>query len=82
MTPCGMMVEPVTYPFRDGMLPAWKQLRKYTEQIFLAAGCGSCRMKDMCPVCAASAYAETGRFDEVPEYLCRMTRAKIEYTIR
>lgn len=81
MTPCGMMVEPVTYPFRDGIQPAWEQLRKDTEQILLAAGCGSCRMKDMCPVCAASAYAETGRFDKVPEYLCRMTRAKIEHTI-
>ena len=81
MTPCGMMVSPAAYPFRDGLAGAWEQLRKDTAQILLAAGCSVCRMKDLCSVCAASAYAETGRFDRIPEYLCHMTRARIEHTL-
>ena len=51
------------------------------EKIILPVGCRQCRMKDLCPVCAASVYAETGRFAEVPQYLCRMTRAKLEHTL-
>ena len=81
MTPCGMMVTPSVYPFRDGLMPAWMELREKTEEIILPVGCRQCRMKDLCPVCAASVYAETGRFDEVPQYLCRMTRAKLEHTL-
>lgn len=81
MTPCGMMVTPSVYPFRDGLMPAWMELREKTEKIILPVGCRHCRMKDLCPVCAAVVYAETGRFDEVPQYLCRMTRAKLEHTL-
>ena len=81
MTPCGMMVTPAAYPFRDGLMPAWMELREKTEKILLPVGCRQCRMKDLCPVCAASVYTETGGFDEVPQYLCHMTRAKLEHTI-
>ena len=58
-----------------------EQFQMRREKIILPVGCRHCRMKDLCPVCAASVYAETGRFDEVPQYLCRMTRAKLEHTL-
>lgn len=58
-----------------------EQFQMRREKIILPVGCRQCRMKDLCPVCAASVYAETGRFDEVPQYLCRMTRAKLEHTL-
>ena len=32
MTPCGMMVTPAAYPFRDGLMPAWMELREKTEK--------------------------------------------------
>lgn len=79
MSPCGMMVTPVTYPFRDGLMPAWMELREKTEKILLPVECRQCNMKDMCPVCGASVYTETGTYNETPEYLCRMTREKIEH---
>lgn len=81
MSPCGMMVTPVTYPFRDGLIPAWEELREKSGQILLPAKCSQCNMKDFCPVCGASVYTETGKFDETPEYLCRMTYAKIMQTV-
>lgn len=80
MTPCGMMVTPVTYPFRDGLMKAWDELRDATAKILLPAKCRGCTMKDLCPVCAASVYTETGAFDTAPEYLCRMTRTKVRCT--
>ena len=80
MTPCGMMVMPVTYPFRDGLMKAWDELRDETAKILLPAKCRGCTMKDLCPVCAASVYTETGNFDTAPEYLCRMTRTKVRCT--
>lgn len=81
MTPCGMMVTPSANPFRDGLSEAWRRLREQTAQIRLPAKCRNCTGKGMCPVCAASVYAETGTFDRAPEYLCRMTRSKIRHTI-
>ena len=74
-----MMVTPVTYPFRDGLMPAWMELREKTEKILLPVECRQCNMKDMCPVCGASVYTETGTYNKIPEYLCRMTREKLEH---
>ena len=81
MSSCGMMVEPVTFPFRDGLIMAWEELREKSEKILLPAGCSQCSMKDLCSICGASVYAEMGKFDAIPRYLCRMTRAKIMYTV-
>lgn len=81
MSPCGMMVKPIVYPFRDGLLPAWKLLREESKKILLPGKCSSCNKKELCPVCAASVSAETGIFDQTPEYLCRMTETKIQYTV-
>lgn len=77
MTPCGMMVKPVAYPFSDGLLPAWEALREETGRIRLSKTCRVCAAKEVCSVCAAAAYAETGTFDKTPDYICRMTREKI-----
>ena len=81
MTPCGMMVEPVTYPFRDGLDVAWEKLRKKTGEIRLPVKCRRCSKKDLCPMCAAAIYAETGDFATVPEYLCELTEKKILHTV-
>ena len=57
MTPCGMMVTPAAYPFRDGLMPAWMELREKTEKILLPVGCRQCRMKDLWPgLCCLSVY--------------------------
>ena len=38
----------------------------------MPAECKNCSVKHACHVCAAAAYAETGRFDGKPQYVCDM----------
>ena len=80
MLPCGMMPYPVAYPLETGFAEAWKRIREETKQLRLPAKCGSCPKRSICNVCAAACITETGRFDEVPEYVCAMTDAVIRRT--
>lgn len=76
MLPCGMMPGPETYPLEVGFDAAWDELRRRTAQITNPTKCTGCKYRNYCSVCAAVCVSETGRFDGVPEYVCRMT----EYT--
>lgn len=78
MLPCGMMTEPVAYPLETGFEAAWEDIRKQTAMIRTPSKCATCNYKDVCGVCAAVCYTETGKFNEVPKYIC----SKIEETIR
>lgn len=80
MTACGMMPCPVTYPFRDGFLIAWKSLIDKTAKLYMPSGCMNCKRRKVCHVCGASVYTETGTFDEVPQYVCEMTEKLIQFT--
>ncbi len=80
MTPCGMMTTPVVKPLEMGFEAAWKELRRQVEEIRMPAKCGSCQLKDLCGACAAVCYTETGRFDGVPEYMCRRTEEILRCT--
>lgn len=75
MYPCGMMPEPVVYPFRDGFLPAWRALTEACAKLPAAVQCESCELRSYCPACAAMARAETGRTDGIPLYACSLTAA-------
>lgn len=74
MTPCGMMVEPVA-EISDDFKKAWNQIRKAREEIILPPQCTNCEYKHNCDICAAVSYAETGRFDGLPEYACQKAKA-------
>ncbi len=78
MLPCGMFHEP--YVSLDGVefCDAWQELRKKTGEIKTPKQCLKCDKRFACEVCAASCYAETGKFDCVPEYQCRQTEAFIK----
>ena len=80
MLPCGMMTEPVVRPLEVGFEAAWQQLRETTAAIRTPKECTSCSYKDVCGVCAAVCYTETGRFDGVPAYICRKTRETVRCT--
>lgn len=77
MLPCGMMPGPEAYPLRDGFDAAWEYIRAESRKIRMPKECAGCSKQQVCPVCAASRVAETGAFDKVPEYLCRMTEEMI-----
>ena len=63
LMPCGMLDE-----------PAMRDLVAETAKFRLPAACGECTLRSACPTCAAINRAETGRVDERPDYLCRLTK--------
>ena len=73
MTPCGMMTEPGVQI--EDFDAAWDFIRSEREKIYLPAECKTCSLRKSCDICAAVSYAETGRFDGVPTYVCE--KAKI-----
>ena len=77
MTPCGMMTGPVVYPLEDGFNAAWDKLRAETAAVRVNSSCRSCAYREVCSVCAAVCFTETGRFDGVPTYVCEKTREQV-----
>lgn len=75
MPPCAMLTQPAVQPFSDGFLPAWEQLRAACEPIRLCPECKDCPDQRSCMNCAAVTFAETGRFDGKPEYMCQLNHA-------
>lgn len=75
MTPCAMLDQPVVLPFVSGFANAWNILRGAVADIRLCPDCVSCPERKTCMNCAAVTYAETGRFDGKPEYMCRFNSA-------
>ena len=80
MLPCGMMPYPTAYPLEVGFRNAWQQIREETKKLRMPGKCGNCPKRGACPVCAAVCVTETGKFDGVPEYACRMAEATMENT--
>lgn len=80
MMPCGMLTTPVAYPLEVGFDAAWEQIRAETAKIRTPAKCTSCGYKDICGACAAVYYTETGKFDRVPEYVCRRAEEIVKAT--
>ena len=74
--PCGMFPEGNTpnvfgMPFPD----AWEAVKQSVCHIQLPAKCAACNVKDTCRACAAMVVTESGCFDQVPQYRCRMMHA-------
>ena len=82
MLPCGMMTRPEVNVMELGFDAAWETIRKETEKIKTPGKCVNCRYKDFCGACAAVYFTETGRFDGVPEYVCKRAEEIVEYTRR
>lgn len=75
MTPCGMMNQPVAYPFEIGFEAAWQEIIEQTGKLTLPSACSNCSMRKACTVCGALCAAETGSTSTKPDYLCRQTKA-------
>lgn len=75
MRPCGLMTEPEADVRREGFSAAWKRVHQMAAEIRLPYECRLCANRNLCRVCAGKCVAEKGRFDQKPEYVCRMTSA-------
>lgn len=82
MTPCGMIPAPGANPFKMGFLPAWEELRNECKKICLCPECVNCPEQRSCMNCAAVTFAETGRFDGKPEYMCKLNRSYRETVLK
>ena len=80
MLPCGMMTTPVVYPLEIGFDAAWEKIKAETAKIRTPSKCVNCDYKDICGACAAVYYTETGKFDGVPEYVCRRAKEIVRIT--
>ena len=80
MLPCGMMTTPVAKPLEMGFDAAWEYIRNETAKIRTPAKCVNCDYKEICGACAAVYFTETGRFDEVPEYVCKRAEEIVRQT--
>lgn len=78
MLPCGMMPYPETKPLDIGFDKAWEYIKAETRKIRLPKECAGCAKKDVCAACAAVRVTESGSFDGVPEYMCRMTEETVK----
>ncbi len=77
MRPCVVMSGPSAPVFELGFQAAWEQIRRDTDKIALSPTCTACRYRPLCRTCAAAALLETGRYDGVPDYLCRYTKESL-----
>lgn len=75
MVPCGMVNEPVAYPFESGMEKAWECINSETAKLRLPPECANCEAKEYCYTCAAMCYTETGRYDIKPQFRCDLVSA-------
>lgn len=65
--------------FRD----AWAAVRADTKELRMPPKCTACPDRNVCMVCAAAVYCETGHFGtDVPDYLCQRTKALLEESKR
>ena len=73
MTPCGMF-PPEGSPnvFTEDFNTTWAAVKARVAQIHLPAPCADCSAKSICRACGAMVVAESGSFDKVPRYRCRM----------
>ena len=78
MLPCGTMPGPEAFPLKEGFTAAWEHIKKETRKIRLPKECAACAKREACAACAAVRVTETGKFDGVPEYMCRMTEESLE----
>lgn len=78
MRACVVLDNPSVPVFETGFEAAWKEVVHGTEEICTSSKCSQCTLRQVCNTCAASAIAEEGSSDAVPEYLCRYTKRTVE----
>lgn len=78
MRACVVLDDPSVPVFETGFAYAWDKVVKGTEEIRTSIKCSQCTLREVCNICAASAVAEGGASDSVPEYLCKYTKQTIE----
>lgn len=81
MRSCIVLDHP-SIPVFDGKMnfkTAWQEIVQKTSSIETSPVCSECTLRAVCNVCAASAMAECGSYDAVPDYICQYTQSTVKY---
>lgn len=73
MQPCGMFDKATISLLEHSFKECWDYIVRQCSEMPQCRECRGCPLQNACSVCPAACYAETGRTDGKPEYLCRMT---------
>lgn len=76
MTPCVLMDEPYTLPFKNGFINAWNDIQKFCFSIPACTECQECSYKEECMSCPARLKIETGFYNKSAPYLCELINGK------
>ena len=74
MTACSFTKKPQYNIFKKDFISCWNDLISEVSKTYLSKECNDCDLKTLCTRCAASAYAETGKYDGTTEYHCELTK--------
>lgn len=82
LLPCGMFVEPKVSLLEYSFMDAWKKIAAEFKETPLCQDCETCKKRNVCSVCFANCYTETGTTAGKPQYLCETTDATIELLLQ
>jgi len=74
MTPCALMDDPYTLPFKNGFTRAWDDIQKLCFSIPVCTECQECSYKAQCMPCPARLKIETGFYNKSAPYLCELIK--------
>ncbi len=75
LTACGMFSQPSISLKTHSFAECWDYIVKACEQMPQCETCRNCEKQNICQVCPAMCYTETGSTAGCPDYLCEMTNA-------
>jgi len=73
--PCAMYQQVAVSLREHPFAEARELLSRQMQAIPYPEKCNACDRKDLCPVCKAAVYLETGDVTQAPDYLCRYSAA-------
>ncbi len=82
MTPCAFLPVPVLNVLEKPFKEAWNELKVKCNEVPKCQECEDCDMRWACMICPARLYSETGSFEKKAEYLCEMTKYKIDLRLK
>ncbi|MCQ2507654.1 MAG: radical SAM protein [Dorea sp.] len=74
MHPCVTMYQPSANVFELGVEKAWEYLKDEVSKILTSERCNQCNLRPVCSTCAGNCLVETGAYDQVSDYICRMAK--------
>lgn len=78
MSPCVFLDKFKMNIFENGFSKCWDYIIEESCKLFLPKRCVLCDKREVCQVCVASVYCETGDMVDAPEYLCELTEETLK----